>query len=83
MLGAVAKISTIALVNATLPFVEKLADGDLKTIRGQDQNLSAGLIIYEGQIAHIAVESALNYPYTPSIVAIRNNNRRRLAIKVF
>lgn len=83
MPGAVAKISTITLVNAILPFIGKLADGDLKTIRGQDQNLSAELIIYEGQITHIAVESALNYPCTPSIVAIRNNNRRRLAIKFF
>ncbi len=73
MPGAVAKTSTLALVNATLPYITKLADGDIKTILGQDQNLSAGLNVYKGQITHSAVASALNYPYTPSIDAFKKN----------
>jgi alanine dehydrogenase len=64
MPGAVARTSTFALDNATLPFVLALADG-YKQALIRDPHLRNGLNVYEGRITHRAVADALNLEYTP------------------
>jgi alanine dehydrogenase len=66
MPGAVARTSTVALTNATLPFVLALAGkGWLKAMLA-DPHLADGLNIHDGQITHRAVAHALGLRYTPA-----------------
>jgi alanine dehydrogenase len=65
MPGAVARTSTVALNNATLPFVLALADKGWKRALGEDPHLRAGLNIHAGQITHAAVAEALSASYVP------------------
>ncbi len=59
MPGAVARTSTFALSNATLPFILALADkGPLKALAA-DPHLLAGLNVHKGQITYAAVADAL------------------------
>jgi len=63
MPGAVARTSTFALNNATLPFVLALANkGTLGALRA-DPHLLAGLNVYEGKITYPAVAEALGLAY--------------------
>ncbi|MDR4517667.1 MAG: alanine dehydrogenase [Nitrosomonas sp.] len=63
MPGAVARTSTFALNNVTLPFVLAIADKGLKKALVDDAHLRAGLNVYEGQLTHPAVAHALNLLY--------------------
>lgn len=64
MPGAVARTSTFALNNATLPFVLDIADnGSLKAM-ASDQHLRAGLNVHAGHITHRAVADALQLSFT-------------------
>jgi len=58
MPGAVARTSTQALTNATLPFVLALADKGWKKALGDDPHLANGLNIHNGQVTHPAVAQA-------------------------
>jgi alanine dehydrogenase len=59
MPGAVARTSTFALNNATLPFMLALADkGPVKAMQ-DDPHLRAGLNVRNGRITHAAVGAAL------------------------
>ena len=62
MPGAVARTSTYALNNATLPFGLALADKGWKRAVKDDVHLRAGLNVAEGKITHAAVAEALGYP---------------------
>ncbi len=62
MPGAVARTSTYALNNATLPFGLALADKGWKRAVKDDVHLRAGLNVAEGKITHPAVAEALGYP---------------------
>jgi alanine dehydrogenase len=65
MPGAVARTSTLALTNATLPYVLALADkGWLEALRA-DTGLQGGLNIHAGEITHNAVAEALGLRYLP------------------
>ena len=57
--GAVARSSTFALNNATLPFVLALADKGWQRALTADRNLMAGLNIHQGRITHRAVAESL------------------------
>ncbi len=71
MPGAVARTSTYALNNATLPYVLALTkNGSLDALRN-NSNLLAGLNVYKGQITHPAVADALGIPCTNSADTIR------------
>jgi alanine dehydrogenase len=70
MPGAVARTSTIALNNATLPFVLALADKGWKRALRDDAHLADGLNIARGHVTHRAVAEALGLPYTPVEAAI-------------
>jgi alanine dehydrogenase len=65
MPGAVARTSTFALNNVTLPFVIALADKGLAAI-AEDPHLRAGLNVHQGHITHQAVADALTLPYVPA-----------------
>ena len=60
MPGAVARTSTFALTNATLPYVRMLADLGWQAALKQDPGFAAGLNVHAGQITHEAVAQALN-----------------------
>jgi alanine dehydrogenase len=62
MPGAVAKTSTFALNNATLPFALALANRAWKRALDEDVHLRNGLNVYDGHITHPAVASALGLP---------------------
>jgi alanine dehydrogenase len=59
MPGAVARTSTFALNNATLPFILGLADKGIETALTDDPHLLDGLNVYKGRISHPAVAAAL------------------------
>ncbi len=61
MPGAVARTSTFALVNATLPFVLRLADHGTSAMAA-DPHLARGLNVAGGAIRHAAVAEALHLP---------------------
>jgi alanine dehydrogenase len=71
MPGAVARTSTFALNNVTLPFVLKLADDGARHALGEDEHLRNGLNVYEGKVTHRAVADALKLKYTPAEAALR------------
>lgn len=59
MPGAVARTSTMALGNATLPHVMKLAAMGAEAAMAADPHLAAGLNVAGGRIRHAAVAEAL------------------------
>ena len=63
MPGAVARSSTFALTNATLPFVAALADKGVKRALADDRHLASGLNVHRGQITCAGVAEALDYPF--------------------
>ena len=63
MPGAVARTSTFALTNATLPFVMALADKGLKQALNDDEHLLVGLNIYQGQVTYEAIAKAHRVDY--------------------
>lgn len=62
MPGAVARTSTMALGNATLPFVLKLANMGAEAAMAADPHLANGLNVAGGKITHAAVAEALDLP---------------------
>lgn len=71
MPGAVARTSTIALNNATLPYVMTLADSGYRRALAEDPGLKAGLNTHAGRLTYRAVARDLNFPYTPAEEALR------------
>ncbi|HYA66596.1 MAG TPA: NAD(P)-dependent oxidoreductase, partial [Burkholderiaceae bacterium] len=66
MPGAVARTSTFALNNATLPFTLALAEKGWKKACADDCHLRAGLQIHAGLLTHAAVAAAQGIVYTPA-----------------
>ncbi len=66
MPGAVARTSTFALNNVTLPHVLALADLGYETALRKDPHLRAGLNVHEGKVTYKAVAEALGLPYVPA-----------------
>lgn len=62
MPGAVARTSTLALGNATLPFLLALADKGWKRACAEDRHLMAGLNTHAGKLTYAAVGTALGLP---------------------
>ena len=63
MPGAVARTSTLALNNATLPFVVKMAKMGVSAALAADTHLNAGLNVANCKITYKAVAEALNLPF--------------------
>ena len=70
MPGAVARTSTIALNNATLPFAIQLADMGAKNAMLSDPHLLAGLNVHAGKLTYEAVAEAQDREYTPASDAL-------------
>lgn len=63
--GAVARTSTLALNNATLPFVLEIANkGYVKAVK-ENPHLLNGLTVHQGNITHKGVAKGLNMDYAP------------------
>ena len=65
MPGAVARTSTYALNNVTLPHALRIADLGWKGALKANSHLAAGLNVHEGKITYEAVAQDLGYDYTP------------------
>ena len=62
MPGGVARTSTFALTNATMPYTLALADNGLQAL-AENPNFLEGLNVHRGHVAHPAVAEALGYNY--------------------
>jgi alanine dehydrogenase len=71
MPGGVARTSTFALNNATLPFVLDLADHGYRGALARDPHLRNGLNVHRGNVTCAAVAEAQGLPYQPVEEALR------------
>jgi len=65
MPGGVPVTSTMALTNATLPYVEAIADHGLRAAVAADPALARGVNVLGGKITYAAVAEAHGLDYTP------------------
>ncbi|MCK5836087.1 MAG: alanine dehydrogenase [Desulfobacula sp.] len=65
MPGAVAKTSTLALTNATLPYAVAIANKGWKKAMQEDPSLKKGLNIQNGNLVYKPVADATGYEYSP------------------
>ena len=65
MPGGVPITSTKALTNATLPYVEAIADNGLPRAVARDRALARGVNVLEGKIVYEAVAEAHDLEFTP------------------
>jgi alanine dehydrogenase len=65
MPGAVPITSTYALTNATLPYVQALADRGAREAIAHDPGLRLGVNVAGGQVTHPAVAEGVGMPFTP------------------
>ena len=65
MPGAVARTSTQALTNATLPYLLELANKGYAQAMRDNPGLSKGLNVYQGRVTCEAVAEELGYDYYP------------------
>ena len=70
MPGGVARTSTFALTNATLPFAVQLANKGAKQALLDDEHLLNGLNVHAGKITYKAVADDLGYAYVPAREAL-------------
>ena len=70
MPGGVARTSTFALTNATLPFALQLANKGAKKALLDDEHLLNGLNVHAGKITYKAVAEDLGYEYVPAAKAL-------------
>lgn len=63
--GAVPRTSTLALTNATLPYVMALAGKGVEAASSDDPALARGVNCFQGYITHPGVAEAHGLPYEP------------------
>ncbi len=73
MPGAVARTSTYALNNVTLPHALKIAELGWKEALRRDPHLAAGLNVHAGKITYEAVAHDLGLDYTPVAEILRTS----------
>ncbi|MXQ08439.1 alanine dehydrogenase [Alphaproteobacteria bacterium GH1-50] len=71
MPGAVARTSTIALTNATMPYLLDLADKGWKQACADDPHLLEGLNVHAGKLTYYAVGKALGIDVTAPSLALK------------
>lgn len=71
MPGAVARTSTIALGNATMPFMLALADKGWQQACSDDPHLLAGLNVHAGKLTYYAVGKALGIDVMSPTLALK------------
>lgn len=67
MPGGVARTSTLALTNATLPFVLQIANQGYRQALTDNPHLANGLNVHRGAITYAAVARDLGYKYEPLV----------------
>ena len=72
MPGGVPRTSTLALNNATLPFLVKLANKGYQKALDEDKNFLAGLNVCQGNVTYKAVADAFGYEFMNPKNAIKN-----------
>ena len=65
MPGAVARTSTYALNNVTLPHALQIADLGWKGAMRANAHLAEGLNVWDGKVTYQAVAEDLGYEYVP------------------
>lgn len=65
MPGAVPRTSTLALTNATLPYILKVAGQGFAAAVRSDDALAKGVNVYGGHVTKAQVAAAHDLPYTP------------------
>jgi len=70
MPGAVARTSTFALNNVTLPYMLTLADEGYERALKDDPHLCVGLNVYKGVVTCEGVAEALGYDYREPLAAM-------------
>ncbi len=65
MPGAVPYTSTLALTNATLPYMIRLADQGYEAACRDDSGLAKGINMIDGKVTYRAVAEAFDLEYTP------------------
>jgi alanine dehydrogenase len=70
MPGAVARTSTSALTNATIPYACEIASKGWERAIRENPSLSTGVNVVNGNVVYKAVAEALDLPYTPLLKAI-------------
>jgi alanine dehydrogenase len=65
MPGAVAKTSTFALTNATLPYAVEIADKGWRRAMQENNEIRLGANIINGLVTYKGVADAFEMPYTP------------------
>jgi alanine dehydrogenase len=74
MPGGVARTSTLALNNATLPYALQLADKGWSTALTENAHLRNGLNICRGKVTYPAVARELGYPVVDALDAIKSSS---------
>jgi alanine dehydrogenase len=72
MPGGVARTSTMALTNATLPYALKLADKGVAQALQDDVHLRDGLNVHAGMVTYKAVADTLGYDYVEASKALES-----------
>lgn len=65
MPGAVARTSTFALTNVTMPYVLELANKGVPSLICENEAFKKGVNTFEGNVTYRAVATALGYNYVP------------------
>jgi alanine dehydrogenase len=65
MPGAVPFTSTIALTNATLPYVVRIAENGLAAVARASADVRSGINMLKNQVTHPNVAEAFGLPFTP------------------
>jgi alanine dehydrogenase len=65
MPGAVAKTSTLALTNATLPYAVQIANKGWKRAMQENEEIKRGANVIGGKVTYRAVAEAFDMEYTP------------------
>jgi alanine dehydrogenase len=73
MPGGVPRTSTLALNNATLPFLVKLANKGYQRALGEDKNFLAGLNVHKGDVTYKAVAEVFGYDYINPSSVVKTN----------
>ena len=71
MPGGVARTSTFALTNATLPYAIALANKGYRQALTDDPHLREGLNVANGRVTYKAVADVLGYSYQPALEALK------------
>ena len=72
MPGGVPRTSTLALNNATLPYLVKLANNGYQKALGEDKNFLAGLNVHKGMVTYKAIADVFGHEFIKPEKAILN-----------